>query len=102
MVKNPPVMRETWVRSLGQEDTLEKGMAIHSGILAWIIPWTEQPGGLQPMGSQEADTTQQGNHHHHQSCTEGRGGAGLRRWLSSDGDSLPSVFLSPWSLRTDD
>ena len=41
-----------WVRSLGQEDSLEKEMATHSSILAWTIPWTEEPGGLQPMGSQ--------------------------------------------------
>jgi len=61
-----------------------------------IIPWTEEPGRVQPMESQEVDTTQQGNHHHHESCTEGRGGAALRRWLSTDGNSLPSVFLSPW------
>ena len=52
MVKNLPAMQETWVRSLGGEDPLEKEMAIHSGILAWRIPWTEEPGGLQPMGSQ--------------------------------------------------
>ena len=52
MVKNPPTMRETWVRSLGWEDPLEEGMAIHSSILAWRIPWTEEPGGLQSMGSQ--------------------------------------------------
>ena len=51
MVKNPPTMRETWVRSLGWEDPLEEGMAIHSSILAWRIPWTEEPGGLQSMGS---------------------------------------------------
>ena len=44
-------MRETWVRSLGREDSLEKEMATHSGILAWRIPWTEEPGGLQSMGS---------------------------------------------------
>ena len=43
---------ETWVRSLGWEDTLEKEMAIHSSILAWKIPWTEEPGGLQSMGLQ--------------------------------------------------
>ena len=41
-----PAMQETWVRSLGQEDPLEKGMATHSGILAWRIPWSEEPGGL--------------------------------------------------------
>ena len=52
LVKNPPAVRETWVLSLGQEDPLEKGMAIHSSILAWRIPWTEEPSGLQSMGSQ--------------------------------------------------
>ena len=50
-VKNPHAMPETWVQSLGWED-LEKGMATHSSILAWRIPWTEEPGGLQFMGSQ--------------------------------------------------
>ena len=52
-VKNLPAMREIWVRSLGQEDPLEKGMATHSNILAWRIPWTEEPGGLQFIGSQK-------------------------------------------------
>ena len=52
MVKNPPVMRETWIWSLGWEDSLEKEMATHSSILAWRIQWTEEPGGLQSMGSQ--------------------------------------------------
>ena len=52
MVKNPPAMQETWVRSLGQEDTLEKGMATYSSILAWKIPWREDLGGLQSMESQ--------------------------------------------------
>ena len=52
MVKNPPAMPETWVRSLGWEGPLEKEMATHSSTLAWEIPWTEEPGGLQPMGSQ--------------------------------------------------
>ena len=51
-VKNPPALRETWVQSLGWEDPLEKGMATHSRILAWRIPWTEEPGGLQSMGLQ--------------------------------------------------
>ena len=50
--KRLPPMRENWVRSLGQEDALEKEMATHSSILAWRIPWTEEPGGLQSMGSQ--------------------------------------------------
>ena len=51
-VKRLPTMQETQVRSLGQEDPLEKGMATHSSILAWRIPLTEEPGGLQPMESQ--------------------------------------------------
>ena len=51
-VKNLPAMRETQVQSLGQEDPLEKGMATHSSILAWRIPWMEEPAGLQSMGSQ--------------------------------------------------
>ena len=52
-VKNPPAMRDTWVRFLGREDPLEKKMATHSSILAWRLPWTEEPGRLQSMGSQE-------------------------------------------------
>ena len=52
IVKNLPAMQETWVPSLDQEDTLEKGMATHSSILAWRIPWTQEPGRLQSMGSQ--------------------------------------------------
>ena len=51
-VKNLPAMQKTWVQSLGQEDPLEKGIATHSSILAWKIPWTEEPGGLQSMESQ--------------------------------------------------
>ena len=50
-VKNPPVAGKTWVQSLGWEDPLEKGMATHSNILAWRIPWTDEPGGLQYLGS---------------------------------------------------
>ena len=52
LVRNTPSMRETWVRSLGWEDSLEVGMGTHSGILVWRIPWTEEPCGLQSMGSQ--------------------------------------------------
>ena len=52
MVKRLPAMQESWVRSLGWEDPLEKGMATHSSTLAWEIPWTEEPGGLQSMWSQ--------------------------------------------------
>ena len=57
-VKNLSVMQETHVRSLGWEDPLEKGMATHSSILAWRIPWTEGPGELQSMGLQESDMTE--------------------------------------------
>ena len=57
LIKNLPAVQETLVRSLVQEDPLEKDMATHSCILAWRIPWTEQPGGLQSMGSQESNTT---------------------------------------------
>ena len=52
MIKNLPAMQMTQVRSLGREDPLEEGMATHSSVLAWRIPWTEEPGGLQSMGSQ--------------------------------------------------
>ena len=51
-VKNLPAMQETWIQFLGQEDFLEKEMATHSNILAWRIPWTEEPDGLQSMGLQ--------------------------------------------------
>ena len=54
MVKSLPAMQETTVQSLGQEDPLEKGMATHSSIVAWRIPWREEPGGLQSMKSQES------------------------------------------------
>ena len=57
-VKNLPAMQEAQVRSLGQEDPLEKGMTTHSSSPAWRIPWTEEPGGLQSMGSQESGMTE--------------------------------------------
>ena len=57
LVKNLPAVQETQVWSLGWEDPLEKEMATHSSSLAWRIPWTEEPGRLQSMGSQELDTT---------------------------------------------
>ena len=56
-VNNLPAMQEIQVRSLGWEDPLENEMATHSSILAWTIPWTEEPGKLQSVGSQESDTT---------------------------------------------
>ena len=55
MVKNLPAVQETQVGSLGWEDPLERGMATHSSVLAWKIPWTEEPGGLQSMGSQRLE-----------------------------------------------
>ena len=58
MVKNLPAMQETWVLSLSREYTLKKGMATYSSILAWRIPWTEKPSGLQSMGHKELDTTE--------------------------------------------
>ena len=59
MVKDLPAMWETWVRPLGWEDPLEMGMATHSSILAWRIPWTEESGGLQSVGSQRVRHTAQ-------------------------------------------
>ena len=56
MAKNLPAMQEAWVQSLGWEDPMEKGLATHSSILAWSISWTEEPGGLQSVGSQKSRT----------------------------------------------
>ena len=58
MVNNPPEIQETRVRSLGWEDPLEKGMATHSSVLAWRIPWTEEPGGYSPWGRKESNMTE--------------------------------------------
>ena len=58
MVKNLPAVQETQVRSLGREDALEKKMAIHSSILAWRIPWTEEPAVYSPWAPNEPDTTE--------------------------------------------
>ena len=62
MAKNPPVTQETWVRSLGQDDPLEKEMAIHSSTLAWKIPWMEEPD-RPPWGHKESDTTERLHFH---------------------------------------
>ena len=60
MVNNPPAIRETWVQSLGWEEPLQEGMAIHSSILAWRTPWTKEPGGLyNPWGRKKSDTIEQ-------------------------------------------
>ena len=58
LVKNPPAMQETPIRSLVREDPLEEGMATHSSILAWRIPWTEDLAGYSPWGRKESDTTE--------------------------------------------
>ena len=58
-----PSMQETWVRFVGREDPLEKAMATHSTVLAWKIPWIEEPGGLQSMGSPESDPSWQLKHY---------------------------------------
>ena len=58
MVKNSPVMQETWVQSLGGEDLLEEGMATNSSILAWRIPWTEESGGYSLWSRKESDMTE--------------------------------------------
>ena len=58
MVKNSPVMQETWVQSLGGEDLLEEGMATDSSILGWRIPWTEESGGYSLWGRKESDMTE--------------------------------------------
>ena len=83
MVKNLPAIQETWVQSLGQEDPLEKGIATHSSILAWEIPWTEEPGKLESMGSpKESDTTEHLNNYNNfkmemiWTSVDGRGGEG--------------------------
>ena len=62
-LKHLPAMWETWVRSLGWEDPLEKEMATHSSILAWRIPWTEELGGLQSTSRKESDMTEQLHFH---------------------------------------
>ena len=65
-VKNLLAMQETWIRSLGREDPLERGLAAHSNILAWRMPWTEKPGGYNPWGHKESDTAEVTWHSHMQ------------------------------------
>ena len=67
-LKYLPAMCETWVQSLGWEDPLEKEMATHSSILAWRIPWTEEPGGLQSTGSQRVGHNRETSLHHVLNC----------------------------------
>ena len=65
MVKNLPAIQESWVRSLDQEDSLEKEMTTYSSILAWRILWAEEPSGLQSMGPKESDITERLTHTTH-------------------------------------
>ena len=82
MVKNLPAMQETQVPSLGGVDPLEKRMAIHSIILAWGIPWTEEPGGLQSMGSQRVQTQLRDEHFHFRDTSAEVILGGLSRWMA--------------------
>ena len=81
MVKNPPAMREIQVQSLGQEDPLVKGMATHSSILAWRIPWIEEPGGLHSMELKRVRLT-------HRRVSRGRG-CGRERGQAEGGGAGP-------------
>ena len=96
-VKNLPAMREAWVRSLGWEDPLEEEMATHSSILAWRIPWTEEPGGLQSMGSQ-SDTTQRPSTSTHRSkkfCLQN-----VNLVCKSLADPLNQIMQTSWVFNT--
>ena len=93
MVKNPPAVWETWVQSLGWKELMEKGMAAHSSILAWRIPQTEEPGGLQSMGLQRGRQDWATNTHthtkHHSSCNDNRWeGKSDSGWASEEATDL--------------
>ena len=92
MVKNLPAMQETWVQSLGQEDPLERGMVTHSSILAWRIPWTEEPGGLQSMGLQRVG-------HDWETNTHTQKYTGIQDFFSyiSNLDYYFMGYVNPWS-----
>ena len=103
MVKNLPAIQETRVWSLGQEDPLEKEISTHSSMLAWRIPWTEEPGGLQSMGLQRVGHNWATKH----TCTrditkearEARGGPKSLMPTSFSGSAPPSFPRMPWTLR---
>ena len=90
MVKTLPAKQETWFQSLDQEDSLEKGMAAHSSILAWRIPWREEPGsyGLQSLGLKESDTTER------PTLPGFPGGAVVKNLPPSAGDAGDSGLIS--------
>ena len=97
MVKNPSAMQETWIWSLGWDDPLEKGMAIHSSILTWRIPWTEEPGGLQSVGSQRVGHDWETNINYGQICLGLIRACGFCLWspLTSSvaADIVPCLYL---------
>ena len=97
LVKNPPAMQETLVQFLGQEDPLEECVATHSSILAWKIPWTEEPGGLQSMGSQRVRHNWVTKHMHRVLVQGSPGGSDGKESACSAGDlgSIPGSGRSP-------
>ena len=102
MVKNPPAMWETWVQPLGWEDPLEKGMVTRSRILVWRIPWTEEPGRLQSMGSQRVGHDWVTSTHSLLGCLDSPSrfcGSGM--WTARDKDGL-SLYHSIWDIRWKD
>ena len=99
MVKSPPAMKETWVWPLGQEDPLEKGTATHSSILAWRIPWTEQPGRLQSMGSPRVRHNRVTNTHTSEQVRKGEGSVSGDHNLHTAAPNLEFSALSPLSHR---
>ena len=105
-VKNLPAMKKTGVGSLGQKDPLEKGMAIHSSIVAWRIPWTEEPGGPQSMGSQRVGhdwitnttTTEDSNHWIHVVSWLGKSGRDTLKQLPSNQLPASTNWYLPFPL----
>ena len=99
MVKNLPAMQEAWVRSLDWEDPLEEGMATHSSILTWRIPWTEEPGGLQSMGLQRIGYDWVTKHTHAYSWPLPRGRVGVLTFWATENLHViytePSVYSGP-------
>ena len=91
--KESTAMPEMWIRSLGQEDPLEEGTATHSRVLAWEIPRTEEPGGLQPRGHEESDTTEQLSTHMHAKSDQSNLGLSERNLLSR-----VRRFVTPWTV----
>ena len=98
VVKNPPAMQETWVQSLGQENSLEEGMATHSSILAWRIPWTEEPGRLWSIGSQRVGQLKHLSTHTHTHTHTHTQSNNLLHFMSTLINSMVLLFLSLVSI----